>query len=115
MTPSERDSAHFKGFLLGLRVFMQAHGIEIPGSEDEKHWRLLQEIAEGRETIVHTPPELLRNFPDAPQRLHDELWRRVNAMVAQDREIARGILAAGTHARRHARPPRLTRASTSTA
>jgi hypothetical protein len=58
MSVDKLNNACHAAFLLALRVFMQAHEITIPGTEDHKHWDLLRELAEGTATVVWSPAEL---------------------------------------------------------
>jgi hypothetical protein len=93
MTDDERDNALYSGFAFGLRVMMEAHDMRLPSAEGEKPWNLLQEIADGRVTIVHSPAD----WKVGNRELHPEIERMLeNAgkLIASDRETAEAILRA---------------------
>jgi hypothetical protein len=83
----ELDRATFDGFSLAVRVILQAFEIDEPGSEFEKPWLLLRDVAQGRTTLT-TAPELAARFP----HLRDFLYDRVNRMIESDRETALRVL-----------------------
>lgn len=88
MTASrELDQAAFDGFSLAVRVMLDAFDIDEPGTEFERPWRLLQEIANGTTTLT-AAGELAARFP----HLKDFLYDRVNRMVENDRDTARAVL-----------------------
>jgi hypothetical protein len=81
------DDAAFDGFSLALRVMFRAFDIEAPGSDFEKPWALLREVADGSTTITSTA-ELAARFPE----MKDFLYDRVNRVIENDRETARRVL-----------------------
>jgi hypothetical protein len=81
------DQAAFDGFSLAVRVLLQAFEIDRPGTEFERPWRMLREIAEGRTTLTGTA-ELAARFPE----MKDFLYDRVNRVIESDRETAQRVL-----------------------
>jgi hypothetical protein len=87
MSQEAVDRAAFDGFSLAVRVLLQAFEIDEPGTEFERPWRLLREIAEGR-TALANPAELGARFPN----MKDFLYDRVNRVIESDRDTAQRVL-----------------------
>jgi hypothetical protein len=87
-TPDQTvDDSTFDGFSLAVRVMFHAFEIDAPGSDFEKPWALLREIAEGSATLTSTA-ELAARFP----HMKDFLYDRVNRVIENDRETAQRVL-----------------------
>jgi hypothetical protein len=84
---ADLDQAAFEGFSLALRVMIQAFEIDAPGTQFERPWAMLRDIAEGRSTIT-SPAELAARFP----HLSEFLFDRINLVIESDRETARRVL-----------------------
>jgi hypothetical protein len=84
---NELDQAAFDGFSLALRVMFHAFEIDAPGSEFERPWALLRDLAQGRATLT-SPAELGARFP----HLRDFLYERVNQVIESDRVTAQRVL-----------------------
>lgn len=84
---ADQDLVAFEAFALAIRVMYRVYGIEEPGTEYEKPWALLQEIADGRTTLA-TPAELAARFPE----MRELLYETANRIVHHDRELATSIL-----------------------
>jgi hypothetical protein len=87
MKDLDLDQASFEAFSLALRVVLHAFEIDAPGSDFERPYKLLREIAEGRSTLA-SPAELAARFPN----LGDFLYERVNLVIENDRETAKRVL-----------------------
>jgi hypothetical protein len=87
LVEAEGDRIAFDAFSLAVRVVMHAFGIDAPGSEFERPWALLREIAEGRTTLA-SPAEMVAKFPD----MRDFVYDRVNRVVENDRVVAERVL-----------------------
>jgi hypothetical protein len=81
------DDATFDGFSLAVRVMFHAFEIEAPGTDFEKPWALVREIADGTVTLTGTA-ELAARFP----HMKDFLYDRVNRVIENDRETAQRVL-----------------------
>jgi hypothetical protein len=81
------DRAAFDGFLLAMRVILQEFEVEAPGTEFERPWALLRDVAEGRTTLTGTA-ELAVRFP----HMKDFLYDRVNRVIESDRATAQRVL-----------------------
>jgi hypothetical protein len=81
------DQAAFEGFSLAVRVMVHAFEIEAPGTDFEKPWALLREVAEGSATLTSTA-ELAARFP----HMKDFLFDRVNRVIESDRDTAQRVL-----------------------
>lgn len=92
MKEHELNSASLDGFLLGIRIVLQAHDIHIPGTEDHKHWDLLREVAEGRNTLVNSPSEKTFKYPKMTTKMKDYLKRNTSRLIQKDQDLARCIL-----------------------
>ena len=88
-----RKEALYAGFLLALRVYEAVHRPDAPDTEQAAVWDRLREIAAGRETIVPSAAEIVRDAPDAATELVDAVWAHINKFVASDREVAAAVLA----------------------
>ena len=82
-----QDQAALDGFMLAIRVMYHTYNIEAPGTEYEKPWVLLREIAEGHVTLAN-PGDMAAKFP----HMRDFLFDRANLVVDRDREMAQSIL-----------------------
>jgi hypothetical protein len=87
MSQDELDTAAFDGFSLAVRVIFHTFDIDEPGTEFERPWRMLREIAEGSTTLTGTA-ELAARFPN----MKDFLYDRVNRVIESDRETAQRVL-----------------------
>lgn len=87
MAEEQLDDVAFDAFSLAVRVMIVAFDIQAPGTEFERPWALLREIAEG-ETTLTSPAEMVAKAP----ALKDFLYDRVNRLVEHDRELAQRIL-----------------------
>jgi hypothetical protein len=87
MSRDELDQAAFDGFSLAVRVIFQAYDIDAPGTEFERPWALLREVAEGGTTLTNTA-ELAARFPHMSEFLYD----RVNSIIESDRATAQRVL-----------------------
>jgi hypothetical protein len=87
MSDDAADRAAFDGFSLAIRVILQAFEIDQPGTEFERPWALLREVAEGRTTLTSVS-ELGARFPE----MRDFLYERVNRVIESDRETAQRVL-----------------------
>jgi hypothetical protein len=81
------DQAAFDGFSLAMRVMVHAFEIDAPGTEFERPWTLLRDIAEGTATLTSTA-ELAARFP----HMKDFLYDRVNRVIESDRDTANRVL-----------------------
>jgi hypothetical protein len=86
-TQDELDQATFDGFSLAVRVLFQAYDIDVPGTEFERPWVLLRDLAAGKTTLTNTA-ELAARFP----QLKDFLYDRVNQIIESDRVTAERVL-----------------------
>jgi hypothetical protein len=87
MPQDDIDAAAFDGFSLAVRVIFNTFEIDEPGTEYERPWQLLREIADGRTTLTGTA-ELAARFPN----MKDFLYDRVNRVIESDRETAQRVL-----------------------
>lgn len=87
MADAQLDQAAFDGFSLAVRVMFQAFEIDAPGTEFERPWALLRDIADGRATLT-SAAELAARFP----HMKDFLFDRVNRVIESDRDTARCVL-----------------------
>jgi hypothetical protein len=87
MNQAELDQATFDGFSLAIRVMLQAFEIDAPGTEFEKPWALLRDVAGGTAALTSTG-ELAARFP----QMKDFLYDRVNRMIESDRDTAQRVL-----------------------
>jgi hypothetical protein len=85
--PDDRDRLALDAFSLALRVLYNTYQIEAPGTDFEKPWALLQEIAEGRTTLSN-PAEMGAKYP----HLRDFLYEQANRVVDRDRQVAAQVL-----------------------
>lgn len=81
------DRVAFDAFTLAIRVMYRVYEIDEPGTEFEKPWALLREIAEGGTTLA-SPGEMAARFP----ALRDLVYDSANRVVRHDRELAQRIL-----------------------
>jgi len=81
------DRVAFEAFALAVRVMYRVYEIEEPGTEFEKPWSLLRDIALGRSTLA-SPGEMAVRFP----ALRDLVYDSANRVVRHDREMAERIL-----------------------
>lgn len=93
-TDRPHDQQLLDAYLFGQRVFMQAHDINVTGSQAAKTQQLLRAVAAGDETTLSTPAELLSKFPNAPRRVRDHLEQNANKFMQYDRLLAQNILSA---------------------
>jgi hypothetical protein len=87
MTQQELDQATLDGFSLAVRVMLQAFEIDAPGTEFERPWSLVRDIANGSATLT-SPAELAARFPE----LRDFVFERVNSVIESDRATAQRVL-----------------------
>ena len=85
------DNQLFDAFLLGVRVTDHAYDINAPGTESEKPWALLREIAEGKSTLVSSDAEKRLKYPDMQRSLRESLPEMTSQLIQKDRELARRI------------------------
>jgi len=81
------DLVAYDAFSLAVRVMYEVYGIEEPGTEFERPWSLLREIAEGRTTLAN-PADTAAKFP----AMREFLFERANRMVDDDRRTAMRVL-----------------------
>ncbi len=81
------DRAALDAFMLALRVMLHTFAIEGPGTEYEKPWALLRQIAEGELTLM-SPAEVGARHPG----LRDFVYEYANQLVQHDREVANRVL-----------------------
>ncbi len=81
------DRAALDAFMLALRVALHTFSIEGPGTEYEKPWALLRQIADGDLTLM-SPAEVGVRHPG----LRDFVYEYANQLVQHDREVANRIL-----------------------
>jgi hypothetical protein len=87
LSTSEIDRASFDAFMLAIRVMYVAFDLDVPATEFERPFQMLQELSEGRLTVAE-PGELAARFPN----LSDFIYDRSSSVIEQDRETALRIL-----------------------
>jgi hypothetical protein len=98
MDEQERDTLRLQGYLFGLRVMAHIHGIQIAslvGREetergDLRHWELVQEIAEGRQTLISSPAEIRLRLPDIEPDAK-RMEHSASRMRVEDQDLAQRI------------------------
>ena len=84
MSPSR---ATYEGFALGLRIMYLLYAPETLGSEADRPWEVVKEIADGHLSLSN-PADLAARFPE----MRDFLFDRANLVVARERATARAVL-----------------------
>lgn len=79
--------AAYDGFALALRIMYLLYAPDAPGTEAERPWEMLKEVAEGRLSLSN-PADLAARFPE----MKDFLFDTANQVVARERETALAIL-----------------------
>lgn len=96
-------------FVLGFKTAQQVHGVSQPGKQTltDAVFRILEQVASGQFTLIHTPEEIIADLPDPPpdlaaespetvKKLQEDLAARMPEMIRQamrdQREVAAELL-----------------------
>lgn len=92
MTEKEADALLFAAFMLGIRAMHQAHDLSIPGSEANKVFDILREIATGKFVLDNGPSEAIAKYPSMSAHMQEWLQRVSPALHVNDKMLAQRIL-----------------------
>lgn len=92
MTEAEFNTSLFHAYLLGQRLFSVAHNLSIPGTEVDKEYDLLRDVAGGGRTLVDSPTEKIMKFPKMRSEVKERLPDMTNRLIERDKQLAMRIL-----------------------
>jgi hypothetical protein len=67
-------------------------GLELKEEQRAEAWKVLKAVAEGRLTLLKSPADVLRSYPEASEEMMEGLWGVMNEAVIRDRSVALLIL-----------------------
>ena len=81
----------WRGWHLAIQVLGEI-GVPLSVEQGHRMWDVVQEVADGRLTLVSSPGEITNRFPEADPEFVEGFARSANMRVAKDREVAQRLL-----------------------
>lgn len=69
-------------------MLMDEIGVELNHEQGKRLWEKLVQVADGELTLMSSPADMLRPYPNATPEIRERLWAHINSMVRDERDIA---------------------------
>jgi len=86
-TVPSQSAAAFWAHNLVFRILGEV-GVELNQEQSVEAWKVLNAVAEGRLTLLTSPADVIRNYPEASVEMTEGLWAVMNEAVIRDRAVA---------------------------